>query len=86
MNLTISIAVMSTILFVVIIGLYKLLSRLVRWGIVTTKALQLLAESRDIESLPNKRDRFEKLMHWKRKRDSLLTKSESLERELSEVD
>lgn len=86
MGLTLSVAFMTTVLFVVVVGLYKLLTRLTRWGIMTHKAVKLLSENRDIESLPNKAERLKSLVEWKIKRDSLLDSAESLERELSETD
>lgn len=86
MGLTLSVVFMTTVLFVVVVGLYKLLSRLARWGIMTNKAIRLLSESREIESLPSKAERFKKLVEWKQKRDSLLDSAESLEREFSEAD
>lgn len=86
MGLTLSVVFMTTVLFVVVVGLYKLLSRLARWGIMTNKALRLLSENREIENLPSKADRFKKLVEWKQKRDSLLDGAESLQRELSETD
>ena len=86
MGLTLSVAFMTTVLFIVVIGFYKLVSRLAKWGITTNKAIRLLSESREIESLPSKAERFKKLVEWKQKRDSLLDSAESLEREFSEAD
>ena len=86
MGLTLSVAFMTTVLFIVVIGFYKLVSRLAKWGIMTNKAIRLLSESRKIESLPSKAERFKKLVEWKQKRDSLLDSAESLEREFSEAD
>tara|TARA_Y100001951_G_scaffold105392_1_gene123069 strand:+ start:11443 stop:11703 length:261 start_codon:yes stop_codon:yes gene_type:complete len=86
MGLTLSVAFMTTVLFIVVIGFYKLVSRLAKWGIMTNKAIRLLSESREIESLPSKTERFKKLVEWKQKRDSLLDSAESLEREFSEAD
>jgi|GEM_PF-5295003 hypothetical protein len=86
MGLTLSVAFMTTVLFIVVIGFYKLVSRLAKWGIMTNKAIRLLSESREIESLPSKAERFKKLVEWKQKRDSLLDSAESLEREFSEAD
>lgn len=86
MGLTLSVAFMTTVLFIVVIGFYKLVLRLAKWGIMTNKAIRLLSESREIESLPSKAERFKKLVEWKQKRDSLLDSAESLEREFSEAD
>ena len=86
MGLTLSVAFMTTVLFIVVIGFYKLVSRLAKWGIMTNKAIRLLSESREIESLPSKAERFKKLVEWKQKRDSLLDSAESLERAFSEAD
>ena len=86
MGLTLSVAFMTTVLFIVVIGFYKLVSRLAKWGIMTNKAIRLLSESREIESLPSKTECFKKLVEWKQKRDSLLDSAESLEREFSEAD
>ena len=86
MGLTLSVAFMTTVLFIVVIGFYKLVSRLAKWGIMTNKAIRLLSESREIEGLPSKTERFKKLVEWKQKRDSLLDSAESLEREFSEAD
>lgn len=86
MSLTLSVVFMTTVLFVVVVGFYKLILRLARWGIMTNKAIKLLSESRKIESLPSKTERFKRLVEWKQKRDSLLDSAESLERELSEAD
>jgi|TARA_Y100001937_G_C6995184_1_gene273901 hypothetical protein len=86
MGLTLSVVFMTTVLFVVVVGLYKLISRLAKWGIMTNKALLLLSENREIENLPSKTERFKKLVEWKQKRDSLLDSAESLEREFSEAD
>jgi len=86
MGLTLSVVFMTTVLFVVVVGLYKIISRLVRWAILTNSAAKLLSENRDIESLPNKAERFKRLVEWKTKRDALLDRTESLERELREAD
>lgn len=85
MGLSLSVAVMAAILTFVLAVLYKIGARLTRWALMTNKALNLLAESREIESMETKGERFKALMQWKQKRDSLLDGAESLERELSEL-
>lgn len=57
---------------------------LVRLYLMDRRALSLLRENREIESLNSKRERAVRLLEWKQKRDSALNKAESFERELSE--
>lgn len=86
MNVLVSAGLMSCIVAVVLLVFYKLIKAYIKYRSITNCAIKLLTENKNIENLPKREDRMKAVVAWKNKRDSLLFKAESLERQLNETD